>query len=216
MTDDSHESATLRAYHGLADLFSSGQYSAGARLRESSLSEALGVSRTPIREALQRMAAEGVVEMLPNRGAVFLGFSSSDLEAITAIRAILEPFAVQLAVPQLTSEMLDELDRLNTEIISAGNEGDFDRVGELNARFHSIFLEKSGNRLLAGSLTNILRPVMLWRTFHRYSGRAFERSTDHHREIIEAARSGNADWAAAVMRSHILASSSTVLELAAK
>jgi len=214
MIEEPNESATLQAYKGLAELFSAGHFSAGARLRESSLSEALGVSRTPVREALQRMAAEGMVEMLPNRGAVFLGFTAGDLEAITAIRVVLEPFAVQLAVPRLSSDELDELEQLNAEMWSAGKAKDFDRVGELNDQFHFTFLKRSGSRLLAGSLTNIIRPVIVRSTFHRYSGRAFERSIDHHREIVEAARSGNAEWAAAVMRSHILASSSTVMELA--
>jgi DNA-binding GntR family transcriptional regulator len=214
MSQEAHSSALQRAYDGLTDMIATDQFAAGARLRESTLSEAIGVSRTPIREALRRLATEGLVELLPNRGAIFLGYSGDDLQALTELRVRMEPYAVHLAVPRLTDDDLEELQRLVDEMNRAAVIPDLEVIGELNDQFHQLFLHRSGNRLLAGSLMSMIRPAIVRRTFHHYSPRALARSMAHHTEILEAAREGNADWAEAVMRAHILAGRSTVLGFA--
>jgi DNA-binding GntR family transcriptional regulator len=187
-----------------------GELNPGVRLRESFLADALGVSRTPVREALRRLSAEGMVEMLPNRGAFLIGLSQQDLNALFELRARMEPYAVQLAVPLLTAAELDRMQVLVNEMNMAAAVSDFDLLGRLNNEFHAMFLTRSGNRLLAGAVSSVIRPSIVRRVFHQYSPRALARSMAHHQEIVEAARAGDADWAEAVMRAHILAGRSTV------
>src|SRR6187397_2530431 len=96
----------------LRDLILTGDLEPGSRLGEADLATRLQVSRTPIREALPRLAAEGLVELIPNRGARVVSWSTEDLEQIFEIRLRLEPYAVSLAVPRLTDDDLDELQEL--------------------------------------------------------------------------------------------------------
>lgn len=211
---ESTPGALQRAYDGLIELVASGAVKPGERLREGTLVEALGVSRTPIREALRRLAAEGMVEMNPNRGALLIGFSTEDLESLSDLRLQMEPYGVRLAVPRLTPDDIEELRALVDEMNALALIPDLDRIGDLNDRFHQKFLNCSGNRLLAGAMVNIIRPSIVRRTFHGYSPRQLARSMAHHTEILEAAEAGNPDWAESVMRSHILAGRSTVLGIA--
>jgi len=214
MSTESPTGALQRAYDGVTELIASGAFEPGSRLREGTLAEALGVSRTPIREALRRLAAEGMVEMLPNRGALLIGFSSEDLESLSALRLRMEPYGVRLAVPRLTEDDLEELQTLVDQMNEYALIPDLDSIGKLNDQFHQKFLTRSGNRLLAGAVTNMIRPSIVRRTFHRYSPRQLQRSMAHHTEILEAAKEGDAEWAEAVMRVHILAGRSTVLGFA--
>jgi DNA-binding GntR family transcriptional regulator len=214
MSTETPTGALQRAYDGVTELIASGALEPGARLREGTLAEMLGVSRTPIREALRRLAAEGMVEMLPNRGALLIGFSAEDLESLSELRVRMEPYGVRLAVPRLTDADLDELQELVDEMNALALIPDLERIGDLNDRFHQMFLTRSGNRLLAGAVNNMIRPSIVRRTFHRYSPRQLQRSMAHHTEILEAAKERDAEWAEAVMRAHILAGRSTVMGFA--
>jgi DNA-binding GntR family transcriptional regulator len=210
LESESRSGALQRAYEGISHMIMMGELNPGVRLRESFLADALGVSRTPVREALRRLSAEGMVEMLPNRGAFLIGLSQQDLNALFELRARMEPYAVQLAVPLLTAAELDRMQVLVNEMNMAAAVSDFDLLGRLNNEFHAMFLTRSGNRLLAGAVSSVIRPSIVRRVFHQYSPRALARSMAHHQEIVEAARAGDADWAEAVMRAHILAGRSTV------
>lgn len=191
-------------------MIASGQIEPGAKLREEALAAAIGVSRTPVREALRRLAAEGVVEMSPHRGARLVAYSRQDLDALFELRALLEPHAVLLAVPQLSDEDVQRLTDLATEMNDLVEHGAVDRLSQLNNEFHRLFLDRSGNRLLAGALAGVIRPSIVARTFHRYTPEALSRSQAHHLELAAAARARDGQWAEAVMRAHILAARHTL------
>jgi len=195
-----------KAYQALSAMISTGEIQPGARLRESALADAIGVSRTPIREALRRLAAEGVVEVLPNRGAQLVSYSQEDLNSLFDLRVLLEPYAVGLAVPRLHAADLDRLADLADQMSEVGAlSGVTDKLSALNNDFHAVFMQCSGNRLLAGTLTSVIRPSVVSRTFHQYSPDALRRSLSHHHELVDAARAGDAEWAQAVMTAHIRA-----------
>ena len=108
--------ASTNATVMLRDLILGGSIPAGAKLGEADLASRLDVSRTPIREALSRLAAEGLVELVPNRGARVAHWTDEELEQIFELRLRLEPYAVGLAVPRLTDSDLDDLDTLAKRI----------------------------------------------------------------------------------------------------
>ena len=198
--------AVKRAYRMVTEMIASGELAPGARLREQTLAETIGVSRTPVREALGRLSAEGVVELTPNRGAQVVSFSAEDVNAMFDVRSRLEPQAVALAVPRLSPEDLDQILEWSKEMGKLAASGrDLERLNALNSSFHGIFFDRCGNRLLAGALRGVIRPSIVALTFRRYTPRALERSMLHHAEIVEAATIGDAEWAESVMRAHILA-----------
>ena len=198
----------------LRDLILGGSIPAGARLGEVELAARLEVSRTPVREALSRLAAEGLVDLIPNRGARVAKWTNEDLEQIFELRLRLEPYAVGLAVPRMTDADLDELQELAARMQTLGKPGraqDLDGIVQLNRQFHRILIDRAANPTLAASLLAVTHASVVNQNFHNYTPAALARSLAHHVEIVAAGRAGNADWANSVMRSHLYNARATML-----
>ena len=191
-----------------------GRIPAGARIGEVDLARQLSVSRTPIREALSRLAAEGLVELSPNRGARVTSWSTAELREIFEVRLRLEPYAVRQAVPRLTGAQLDELSGLAGQMCTVGRPGDgqdLAAIVELNRQFHGLFVAEARNPQLASSLTTVTHAAVVRQNFQHYSPGALARSLAHHTEMVEAARAREPEWAEAVMRSHLYNARATML-----
>ncbi|MFF5288537.1 GntR family transcriptional regulator [Paractinoplanes globisporus] len=198
--------AAEQAAQSLREEILSGAIASGTRLGEAELAGRLSVSRTPIREALSRLAAEGLVELQPNRGARVATWSTEQLREIFELRLRLEPYAVRQAVPHLSEEQLAELDRLAAEMMRAGKPGraqDLTKIVELNRRFHGLFIDAAGSPPLAGALRGVTHAAVVHQNFHDYTPDALRRSLHHHVEMVAAARAGDGDWAEAIMRAHL-------------
>lgn len=200
------ESAEI-AYNKILDLLLHGETEAGGRLRENQLAELTGVSRTPVRQALNRLASEGVVSLSRNRGAQVVNLTDDDARGLLDLRARFEPYATRLAVDHMTEEHLGQLVHLadKMERLIAGEEFDPVTLSRINNEFHGVLIDNCGNRHLAMALQSVVMPAMVARTFDRYTPQSLERSMAHHAELIDAARVGDAEWAESVMRTHILA-----------
>lgn len=197
--------ASDRVYAELLARISEGAFAAGERLYEQALARDLGVSRTPVRDALKRLGAEGLVDITPNKGAQVVSFTAEDAVALYELRAEFEPVACRLAVPRLGEEDLAELEELDARMqeVVATRRDPAELTG-LNNAFHAIFVDRCGNRHLSIALQALFRPAVVTRTFRQYSPRSLERSMQAHQQLVEAARAGDGEWAEAVMRSHIL------------
>jgi DNA-binding GntR family transcriptional regulator len=195
-----------RAVGELREVILRGELPAGARLGEVELAERLGVSRTPIREALSRLAAEGLVLLVPNRGARVATWTVEELEGDFEHRALLEPQLTALAVPQATARDVAELDALAAEMVDIGGPGprqDLDALVPLNRTFHDRLVALAGHPALAGALAGAIHPPIVVRNFHAYDDASLRRSLGHHVEIVAAVRAGDPEWARAVMTAHI-------------
>ena len=195
-----------RAVGELREVILRGEIPAGARLGEVELAERLGVSRTPVREALSRLAAEGLVQIVPNRGARVSTWTVDELEGVFELRVLLEPQLTALAVPQATDQDADELERLACQMYEVGCPGphqDLDALVPLNRTFHDRLVALAGHPALAGALAGAIHPPIVVRNFHAYDGASLRRSLGHHLEIVAAMRAGDPDWARAVMTAHI-------------
>jgi DNA-binding GntR family transcriptional regulator len=188
-----------------------GRIPAGARIAELDLARQLSVSRTPIREALSRLAAEGLVELSPNRGARVATWTSEELGEIFEVRLRLEPYAVSQAVPLLSPAELGELGELAQSMLALARDQAMAEIVELNQRFHGLLIARAGNPALASALTAVTHAAVVRRNFQHYSPGALARSLAHHLEIVAAARAGEPDWAEAVMRSHLYNARATML-----
>ncbi len=192
----------------------SGDIPAGARLGEADLADRLAVSRTPVREALSRLAAEGLVVLVPNRGARVATWTADQLREIFDLRLAVEPVIVECAVPNLTGAdlaVLDDLARRMRRLGRPGRNQDLDAIVELNRSFHSTFVAAAGNAALAASLRAVTHPVVVRRNFGDYDAASLARSLDHHLELVAASRAGEVGWAAAVMRAHLHNARATML-----
>jgi DNA-binding GntR family transcriptional regulator len=194
------------AYSELRRRILAGAIPAGTHLGEAEIAGSLGVSRTPVREALQRLSADGLVDLVPHRGAQTISWTPADLADVFELRALLEPYgAARAASRGLSAAALALMSELCDQMESAVRDADFGRVAELNTSLHNAVLAAAGNPRLADMVkTIVLVPVVIG-TFARYDAEALHRSMQHHRELIVALRAGDAAWAESVMRAHLRA-----------
>jgi DNA-binding GntR family transcriptional regulator len=184
----------------------SGDLVPGARLGEVELAERLGVSRTPVREALSRLAAEGLVEIVPNRGARVATWTVAELEGVFDLRSVLEPQLTAFAVPNATPADVEQLADLADRMSRIGRPGpgqDLEGLVPLNRAFHDRLVALAGHPTLATALAAAIHPPIVRRNFLTYDEESLRRSLAHHAEIVAAVRAGDPDWARAVMTSHI-------------
>lgn len=200
---------------GVRELILGGQYSAGARLGEVELAATLGVSRTPVREALRLLASEGLVEITPNKGARVMTWTKAELDEVFALRAQVEGLAARRAAERATPDQLEELERIATDHADATGAGpgrNLGRIYELNAAFHAgVVRAAEGGTSLAGVIGSLVHSVVLHRTLHTFDDVAMERSSRHHLELVAAMRNGDPEWAECVMRSHLYAARAALL-----
>lgn len=185
-----------------------GVYPAASRLTEQEIASATGVSRTPVREALRRLQAEGYISAAANHGAVVMSWTSEDRNDVFELRALLEPYGAARAAERMTDDGVAELRELaqrQAEESEARRDNFIERVGELNRRFHRLVHEFSGNTRLAKLVPALLETPLILKTFTRYEPSELVRSAAHHLELVNALEARDPEWAHAVMRAHILA-----------
>ena len=181
--------AVEKAYAAIREGIMDGAYPGGAHLKAEDLAVAIGVSRTPVREALRRLHAEGLVDFVANRGAYVLTWDRSDVEEVFGLRMILESFAAERAATQRTPEQLATLRSLAERMTVAARERPqhfLELIADLNTQFHKLIHVASGVRRLSPILKTVIQIPLTMRTFNRYSDEDLERSMAHHRELVAA------------------------------
>lgn len=199
------ESGSLRArvFATLEHDIINGEYKEGDTLNEIKLSQTLGVSRTPIREALMQLELEGLVETIQNKGAIVVGISMKDIEDIYAIRLHLEGWAAGLAATNMTDEEVVALEKVLELQEFYMTKNDTDRIWELDAEFHSMIYDACHNRTLRSMLKNLHNQIQRGRVLSlRVEGRA-GKSVEEHRRIVDAIKAHNTDQAEKLMREHL-------------
>lgn len=205
--------AAARAYEGLRKEILIGVHPAGARLREEQLAVTLGLSRTPVREALRRLEADGLVQVTPHRGAQVTSWSDEDFDEIFDLRVLLEGHAARHAAERGTAdpENLRALCEAMERRFDALDEDAYREITRLNMEFHRAVHRAAGDRLLPDLLSRVIEVPLVRRTFSQYSAAELHRSFTQHRELVEALDMGDGEWAQAVMHSHIRAGRAALL-----
>jgi DNA-binding GntR family transcriptional regulator len=199
------ENLTLwqRVYDHLRAEILDGRLEPGTELAEIALSAQLGVSRGPLREAIGRLAAEGLVTVRPRRGAVVRSLSEEEFLELYQVREALETMAVKLAVPRLQPGDLARLAELNRQMDAYGARGDVERFFEANLAFHARFLEACGNRKLYDMYRQLLDQLGHYRMRSLTLRGNLRRSVSEHAAILRAAKRSDAERAAQLMGEHI-------------
>ena len=198
-----------KAYLHIRDAIVNADYLPGSHLKEEDLSAAIGLSRTPIREALRRLATEGLVAFARNQGTFVERFTADDIDEIFQLRATLEAHSAARAATRIGEAEIAELKRLTGEMEALqGRPIDDAYVHEfnrLNAEFHRLILSVAQSRRLEAMLETIIDiPLILMKHFNWQAIVDLERSCLQYRELISAFENRDPDWASSLMRAHIL------------
>ncbi|MCK8784450.1 GntR family transcriptional regulator [Roseomonas sp. NAR14] len=204
--------AAERAYQFIRLRILDGRFQPGEALREEMLAVEIGASRTPVRDALRRLLADGLVESARNYGTFVASIDNDEVMEVFELRAMLEGHAARKAAERIEPGELAELERLaaSMEAIDGPEEATMDaRIEEfarLNAQFHTVIARAARSRQLEALLGRVFQvPLIFLKRFRLHEWNNVARSNRHHREIIEALRERNADWAALAMSAHIVA-----------
>lgn len=198
--------ATERAYQAIRQKIMDGSFPPGSPLREEMLAAEIGVSRTPIRDALRRLLADGLVESTRNYGTFVTEITGDDLHEVYHLRAMLEGYAARRAAQRITAEELAELGRLADEMenMEGPAEARIARFSTLNRDFHVTIVRAARSRRLEGMLGWVLQvPLVLLKQYRMQEWVNIERSNRQHREIIEALAAHNAEWAGLLVSAHL-------------
>ena len=180
-----------------------GQLSPGERLLEVQLADEMGVSRTPVREAIRRLELEGFVVMVPRKGAYVAGLSINDVEEVYEIRTVLETLAVRLAAQRMQPADYAQLDDLSEKMRATWQEGNVDNWVSLDASFHELLYKFSRNERLVAMMNNIMEQLSRYRIISLANVEVRHNSLSEHQELIEALKRRDSEAAATAVAMHI-------------
>ncbi len=202
--------AADRAYERIRAGILSGEFAPASRLREEELVRVCGVSRTPVREALGRLAAEDYVIVTRNQGAQVKTWSDADMADLFELRALLEGHAAARAAQFIDSAGLQLLKGNVQEMEAvfrspASNEQKTETFLRLNGQLHEAIWKAAGSERLENLLGRLIEQALVVRTAHQFTMDRIAQSHQHHRDLVEAMANRDPLWAEAVMRGHIRA-----------
>ncbi|HEX3225789.1 MAG TPA: GntR family transcriptional regulator [Gaiellaceae bacterium] len=192
------QSLADKAYHEIRDLIVSLELAPGAVIDERDLIERLGIGRTPVREALRRLAHERLVEVYPRRGMFVTGVDVRQLARLSEVRAVLEPEAARLAAERATDDDRARLDALLTELDAGTKE-----LMQLDERIHRAVYRAARNDLLEATLEQYYALALRIWMLALERTQDLEEAVEAHRDLLEAIRDGDGVRAAQTMRDHV-------------
>ena len=200
--------AAQRAYTAIRDSILSGEYTPGMHLTESDLADIIGISRTPVHDALLRLKADGLIEMQRNQGARVKSYSDKDIDEIFELRAYLEGYGAKLATQYIEDKDIEKLEQLADEMEALGDAADTDSLFEftrLNSEFHTVIVDATASDLLKRLLSQLVDMPLAVLKERTWRGRSNQqRSNEQHRGIIEALKQRDPKWSRSIMYGHII------------
>ena len=193
-----------RVFQKLREDILSGKYKEHEELKEVAIGEELGVSRTPVREAFRQLELEGLIQIVPNRGAYVTGITAKDVKDIYMIRSLLEGLCARLATEKITKEQLEEMEENIYLADFHASKGHMDQMAELDNRFHDILYEACDSKMLEHTLRDYHQYVLRVRQKTLSTNTRGRASNDEHRQIMEAIKEKDADRAEQLANGHIL------------
>ena len=199
------ENLTLRerVHRVLSDEILSNRLPPGTELQEVALARSLGVSRGPVREAIGRLASEGLVTVRPRRGAVVASLTRDEFLEAYQVREALEAMAIRLAVARMSDAAIGELERFTAEMRACADCGEVDRFFQANAAFHAAIVDASGNEKLREVYRQVVGQMARYQMRSLALRGTLRRSIQEHRAIVRAVRKRDVERAAHLLSEHI-------------
>ena len=190
-----------------------GELKPGERLMEIQLANKLGVSRTPIREALRKLELEGLVNMVPRKGAEVADITEKSLRDVLEVRKALEELSVQLACEKITEEEIEELKRVAERFKDTLNDQDVTKIAEADVAFHDVIYTATDNQKLILLLNNLREQMYRYRVEYLKKEEAYPQLIAEHEELIDNISKRNKEEATRIMCEHIDNQVATVINV---
>jgi DNA-binding GntR family transcriptional regulator len=198
--------------HRLRQMLVEGRIAPGAKLNERELSEVLNVSRTPLREAIKMLAAEGLVELVPNRGAIALQLTEQDVMNTFEVMAGLEAQSGELAAQRITDAELDEIRAMHYEMLAAYTRKDLSTYYTLNAKIHRAINAAAKNPVLSATYNQVNARLQALRFRSNQDGQKWKRALSEHEKMIDALAARDPQAMRQVLLTHLQNKREVVLE----
>lgn len=180
-----------------------GELKPGERLMEIQLANKLGVSRTPIREAIRKLELEGLVLMIPRKGAEVAEITEKSLRDVLEVRRALEELAVELVCEKITDEQIQDLKGAAEDFKASLKDGDITRIAEADVKFHDVIYMATDNQKLIQLLNNLREQMYRYRVEYLKRSDFHQQLIDEHEEIIETIENGQKERAVQVVCQHV-------------
>lgn len=199
-------------FNTLKDGILTGRLKPGERLLENQLAEELGVSRTPIREALRMLQIENLVDLIPRRGAQVKDMSEKDIKNVLEIRKVLEELAAGLAAENITSKQINELREAHRGFVEAFERGDSKEALDCDTKFHDIIFNATENEKLVQIISNISIQIYRYRIAYLRLLKNINVPSQQHIDLIAALESRDSVKAKKISKEHIVEQANEILK----
>lgn len=200
-------------FNTLREAILKGELRPGERLMELQLASKLGVSRTPIREAIRMLEQEGLAVTIPRKGAEVARMTEKDMEDVLQVRDALDELASSIACRQITAQELEELRLTMREFEESMKTGDIKKIAEVDVRFHDIIYKATRNPKLENILSNLREQMYRYRIEYLKDARTYPTLIKEHTEIVEGLAKRDKDRVTAAMHKHVENQANTVKAL---
>ena len=190
-----------------------GELKPGERLMEIQLANKLGVSRTPIREAIRKLELEGLVLMIPRKGAEVAQITEKNMQDVLEVRKALEELSVQLACERITAEQVEEMKMAAEDFRKVLKSGDVTKIAEADVKFHDIIFAATNNQRLITLLNNLREQMYRFRVEYLKQKECYPQLLEEHDKLIALISGGEVEEACELMGCHIDNQASTVSDV---
>jgi DNA-binding GntR family transcriptional regulator len=200
-------------FESLREAIINGNLEPGERMMEIQLADEMGVSRTPVREAIRKLELEGFVVMIPRKGAYVAGISLKDIADVFEIRAALESLAAALAAERITEEELESLECSLVKVAECTEADDLEALITVDTDFHDILYKASRNERLVQIVSNLREQIQRFRMTSLSQPGRMKDAMEEHRKLVEALSERNIELARTLAREHIEYAESSMLDV---
>ena len=197
----------------LREMIMKGMLVKGQKIDEKFICQSMGVSRTPVRESLRILNSEGLIELIPHRGAFVRQPCIEEINDMFEVMAVLEGACARLAVEKMGPQDLEKIESLHGKLEENYRKGDHEAYLDTNSAFHVFIQRLSGNRVLNDVINGLRQKILLYRHRQLYQPERFGQSIREHREILESFRNRDASDAERSMKQHLHAQCSALVGL---
>lgn len=200
----------------LREMIMIGELKNGDKINENVLCGAMGISKTPLREALRVLSAENLISLVPNRGAYVTKPTTAEIKEMFAVMSVLEGVCARAAAEKMTPADFARLEELHAELEEKFDVRDQEEYIRINNRYHSFVQDLAGNRTLNQIVSGLRKKILLYRFQSLNLPGRFEASIKEHRDLLEAFRNRAAPKAEKIMKTHLHKQSQAIETLARK